>query len=191
MPLMQILIPFLIFLARVSDVTIGTIRIIVVSRGVRLLAAFLGFFEVMIWPIAIRQIMQNLDNVFNYIAYAAGFATGNYVGVSVERKLTVGNLMVRVAVKEDASDIIASLRSAGYGVTTVDAQGVKGSIKIVFTVIKKKNLDKVLAIVKKYTPQAFYTVEDVRFVTEQHLFPVKDSTKNLFWHLNAIFQKRK
>ena len=191
MLLTQILIPLLIFLARVADVTIGTVRIIAVSRGVRLLAAFLGFFEVIIWLIALRQIMQNLDNVLNYIAYAAGFATGNYVGVSVERRLTLGNLMVRVAVKGDAAKLIESLSASGYGVTTVDAQGAKGFIKIVFTVIKNKNLKKVLAIVKKHNPQAFYTIEDVRFVTEQHLFPIKDSTRNLFRYLSAFFQKRK
>ncbi len=85
-----LVLPAAIFLARICDVTIGTLRIIFVSKGNKLIAPVLGFFEVLIWIIAITRIIENLNNPFCYVAYAAGFATGNYIGLRVEEKLAVG-----------------------------------------------------------------------------------------------------
>ena len=98
-----IIIPLLIFVARIFDVTLGTIRIILVSRGVKIPAALLGFFEVLIWLIAIGRVMQNLNNVSNYIAYAGGFAMGNFVGIYIENKLAMGLLSIRVVTAKDAA----------------------------------------------------------------------------------------
>ena len=95
-----VLMPLLIFLARICDVSIGTMRIIFVSKGKRNIAPILGFFEVLIWITAISKIMQNLDNYVNYIAYAAGFATGNFVGMIIEEKLAMGIQMIRVFAHE-------------------------------------------------------------------------------------------
>jgi len=189
--LMQILIPVLIFLARVTDVTIGTIRIISVSRGTRVLAAIFGFFEILIWLLAISQIMHNLNNIVNYIAYAAGFAVGNFVGISIERRLFAGNLMIRVAAKKDAVALIASLTSHGYGVTSVDAQGVTGPVKIIFTVVDRKDIDNVLRIIREYNPNAFYTIEDVRFAAEHRPSSIGPSHTSFLRRFNVSFQKRK
>jgi uncharacterized protein YebE (UPF0316 family) len=91
-----LILPLLIFFARICDVSIGTMRIIFVSKGKKNIAPLLGFFEVLIWIIVISKIMQNLNNYVNYVAYAAGFATGNLVGMIIEEKLAVGVQMIRV-----------------------------------------------------------------------------------------------
>jgi uncharacterized protein YebE (UPF0316 family) len=124
--------PVFIFLARICDVTIGTMRIIFVSRGMKMVAPVLGFFEVFIWIIAVGQIFQNLTNPLNYFAYAAGFATGNFVGMLVEERLAMGLALIRIITQRDATNLIDYLRTAGYGVTVIDAQGKMGPGKVLF-----------------------------------------------------------
>jgi len=152
----------LIFLARIADVSIGTMRIIFLSRGMRLLAPLCGFFEVLIWLLAISQIMQNLTSWQNYLAYALGYATGNYVGLIIEDKLAMGLLSLWVVTREDAADMLDRLQYAGFGLTRVAARGVQGDVRIAILVIRRKNLDNVLAIVRETHPEAFITVNDVR-----------------------------
>ncbi|MGE5606610.1 MAG: DUF2179 domain-containing protein [Bacteroidota bacterium] len=173
-----VVLPGLIFLARICDVTIGTIRIIFVSKGRKLWASFFGFFEVLIWLVAIGQIMQNLNNVFCYIAYAAGFASGNYIGITIEEKLAMGVLIVRIFTTNEGTKLIDSLRASGFGVTSVDAQGGSGRVKIVYTVIKRKCLTEVVEIIKEFNPKAFYSVEELRSVNAG-VFPVKNGAHRL------------
>ena len=109
------LIPLLIFLARVVDVAIGTLRIIFVSKGMKYLAPILGFFEVFIWLVAIGQIMQNLTNWVNYVAYSAGFATGNFIGMFIESKLAMGLVSLRIITERDAKPLIEDLRRENFG----------------------------------------------------------------------------
>ncbi len=103
------ILPLLIFLARVCDVTIGTVRIMLLSKGRRLLAPMLGFVEVLIWLLAIRQIFNHLENVACYLAFAGGFAMGNYVGMCIEQKLAIGLDAVRIITKKDSQDLIVHL----------------------------------------------------------------------------------
>lgn len=173
-----VVLPGLIFLARICDVTIGTLRIIFVSKGQKLWASFFGFFEVLIWLVAIGQIMQNLNNVFCYIAYAAGFALGNYIGISIEEKLAMGVLIVRVFTTNEGEKLIASLRASGFGVTNVDAQGGSGKVNIVYTVIKRSCLPEVVGIIKEFNPKSFYSVEEVRSVNAG-VFPIKNGLRRL------------
>ncbi len=161
-----VILPILIFASRIIDVTLGTIRIIFVSRGKKCLAPILGFFEVIIWIMAISQIMQNLNNFACYVAYAAGFATGTYVGIIIEEKLAIGMLVVRVIVVEDEHQLKQSLYKAGFGVTVVDAQGANGDVKIIYTVIKRKDLNEVMEIVTNCNSKAFYSIEDARKVRQ-------------------------
>ena len=105
-----ILLPLLIFFARVCDVSLGTIRIIFVSKGIKYLAPIVGFFEILIWLLALGQIMQNLNNVFYYIFYAGGFATGNYVGILLEEKLSIGTVGIRIITKREAEKLIEVLK---------------------------------------------------------------------------------
>lgn len=165
-----VVLPLLIFFARILDVTLGTIRIVFVSRGKKFLAPIFGFFEVLIWLLAIGQIMKNLTNVFCYLAYAGGFATGNFVGLYLEEKLAMGMLVLRLITNRDASQLVDFLRKEGYGVTSVDAQGISGKVNIVFMIIKRGDLAKVVRTIHEFHPRAFYSVEDVRHV-RRGVFP--------------------
>lgn len=161
-----VVLPLLIFVARILDVTFGTLRIIFVARGLRFLSAFVGFFEVLIWILAIGQVMQNLTNWVNYVAYSLGFSAGNWVGVSLEKKIAIGNLIVRIITRREADDLVNFLRRSGYGVTSVEARGETGPVKLIFTIVRRKKLPEVLEIIQRFNPNAFYTIEDVRFVNE-------------------------
>jgi uncharacterized protein YebE (UPF0316 family) len=160
-----VILPILIFLSRIVDVSIGTMRIIYVSRGMKQLATIFGFFEVLIWLIAITQVMQNLTNFVMYLTYAAGFAVGNYIGIFIENKFAVGYVIVRVITQKDANELVTHLRGKGYGVTTVDADGLTGQVTLVFTVVKRKDLHEVVSAIKQFNPSAFYSVEDVKTVS--------------------------
>jgi len=186
-----ILLPVLIFLARVFDVSFGTIRIIFISRGRKYLAPVIGFFEILIWLVAIGKVMQNLSNVFCYVAYAGGFAAGNFMGMWIEEKLAMGTLIVQIVTKQDASALIESLRASGYGVTAVPAQGTTGKVHIVYSVIKRSALKDVVAIIKKFNPKAFYSIEDVKFASEA-IFPlIKTGNSRSIYELLKLRRKGK
>lgn len=161
-----VILPILIFLARVCDVSLGTIRIIFVSKGIKYLAPIVGFFEILIWLMAISQIMQNLTNIYYYIFYAGGFAIGNFVGILIDEKLSIGTVSVRIITRTDASKLIEGLKNKKYGVTSVDAKGPKGKVKLIFTIVNRQNIQNVIEMVKKYNPKAFYSIEDIRYVSE-------------------------
>ncbi len=158
------LLPLLIFFSRIVDVTLDTLRIVFISRGNKVIAPILGFFEILIWLIAITRIMENLDNVTTYFAYAAGFAVGNYVGLRVEEKLAMGMQIIRIITGRNSSELIASLRQKGFGVTAVDAEGKDGPVHVIFLITKRQLAKEVISIVNKYNPKAFYSIEDVRSV---------------------------
>jgi uncharacterized protein YebE (UPF0316 family) len=186
-----LIIPLLIFVARVLDVTLGTIRVIFVSKGLKYLAPVVGFFEIIIWLMAIGQIMNNLNNPACYIAYASGFAMGNYVGIMIAEKLSLGVALLRVITQKDATELIQSLSSKKYGVTSVDGQGVHGKVSIIFTIVPRKEIQKVVDIIKKFNPKAFYTVEDIGFV-EEGIFPLRKNWRNeTFEFLFRPFRKGK
>jgi uncharacterized protein YebE (UPF0316 family) len=184
------LIPVLIFFARVIDVTIGTIRIIFVSRGMKYLAPLFGFFEVLIWLIAIGQIMQNLTNWVNYLSYSAGFATGNFVGIYLENKLAMGMLSLRVITTEDASNLIRDLQEKNYGITSVAARGVMGNVRILITIIKRKRLEEIIQMIRTHNPLAFISIEDVRSVSGG-VFPVEENRFETQLKLFKPFRKGK
>ncbi|MCK9275296.1 MAG: DUF2179 domain-containing protein [Syntrophales bacterium] len=163
-------VPVLIFLARIIDVSLGTIRIIYISRGMKLLAPLFGFFEILIWLIAIGQIMQNVTNLVYYLAYAIGFASGNFVGILIEERLAVGKVVLRIITQKDASALIIELRSRGYGVTVADAWGATGAVKLIFTIVGRKELKKIICLLEQFNPKAFFSVEDVRLAREG-IFP--------------------
>ena len=186
-----VILPILIFFARICDVTIGTIRIMFVSRGNKLIAPLLGFFEVLIWLIAIGQIMKNLNNIFCYVAYAGGFAMGNFIGIRVEEKLAVGRLVIRVITAKDAHILIDKLRERGFGVTNVDAEGSKGKVNIIFMIINRSHLQEVIEIIHKHNPNAFYSIEDTRFV-KKGIFPHRESLiKKKFLKLPQFYKRIK
>lgn len=161
-----IILPAIIFIARLIDVSLGTIRIIFVSRSMRMWAPVIGFFESLIWLFAISQIVLNLNNFMSYLAFAGGFAAGNFLGIYLENKLAVGLLSIRAVTTADATDLINYLREQKFGVTSVSALGVSGQVRLIISVIKRKDLDEYISIVKRYNPKAFISIEDVRSVQE-------------------------
>ena len=166
-PTFQIwLLPFLIFFARIVDVSVDTLRIIYLSRDRTVLAPLLGFFEVLVWLLAVSQIIQNLTSPILYIAYASGYATGNYVGMLIERRLAFGNVILRIITKRDASNLIQYLLDNQYKITHLEAKGNDGNVSLIFMILKRKMLKGMLKIVDQYHPQAFYSIEDVRLVHE-------------------------
>jgi uncharacterized protein YebE (UPF0316 family) len=167
-----VLLPLLIFIARVADVSLGTVRVIFIARGMKYLAPIVGFFEILIWLLAIGQIMQNLSSPLCYIAYASGFAMGNYVGIWIAEKLSLGVVLIRVITNKDALELLEYLRSADYGVTSVDAHGSEGKVQVVFTIVPRREVAGVVNLIKQFNPKAFYTIEEVGFV-EEGIFPTR------------------
>ncbi|HOS83991.1 MAG TPA: DUF2179 domain-containing protein [Bacteroidales bacterium] len=161
-----VVIPLLIFVARICDQSIGTLRIIFISKGYKYLAPLIGFFEVLIWVLAITKVMANLDNWVCYVAYAGGFATGNYVGMLFEQRLALGYEMIRVITKVDASNLIQAIRNMGYTATVVEAQGAEGKVGVIYIIINRKCIDKIVNVIQIHNPNALYTIEDIRFVNK-------------------------
>jgi uncharacterized protein YebE (UPF0316 family) len=159
-------LPFLVFFARILDVTLGTLRINFISKGKRLLPPLLGFVEVFIWIVVISRLVNNLSNLVGYLAYAAGFATGTYVGMLIERRMAIGTLIVRAIVSGETDDLVCGLREAGYGVTFFDAHGATGPVKVLYTVINRNELGDITRLLLADHPHVFYTVEEARTASE-------------------------
>jgi uncharacterized protein YebE (UPF0316 family) len=145
-------------------------RIIFLSRGKRYLAPILGFFEVFIWIVAVSQLVRNLSTFGGFLAYAAGFAAGNFLGMAIEDRLALGTLSVRIITVKEADKLVERLHEEGYGVTSIDAQGATGRVKVIYSIIKRKDFNNVFDIIKSLNPRAFISVEEVRSAKEG-IFP--------------------
>ncbi|PKN98025.1 MAG: hypothetical protein CVU42_13970 [Chloroflexi bacterium HGW-Chloroflexi-4] len=174
-------LPIIIFISRICDVTIGTIRIIFISRGLRKYAPILGFFEVLIWIVVIGQLVQNLHSPTAYIFYAAGFACGNFFGMWIEDRLAFGTSIIRVMVSENGNELARNIHDAGFGVTRVDAHGATSDVLIIYTVVKRSDANKVLSIIHNIAPNAFITVDEVRSIEKGFFPPGVDPIRNLFY----------
>ena len=159
-----LVLPALIFFMRICDMTLDTLRVIFMTKGFRRLAPIIGFFEILIWIIAITRIMKNVNNWICYVAYAGGFATGNYVGMWLDEKLAIGRELIRVFTRVDATKLATTLRADGYGVTTVKAGGMQGEVGILYIVANRKNQKHVIQVVQQHNPKAFVTVQSVHYV---------------------------
>jgi len=168
-----LVLPVLIILARISDVTVGTLRIVMVSKGQKRIAPLLGFFEVIIWLITMSKIIQNIDNWVAYVAYGVGFAAGNYIGLIIEEKLAVGIVQLQIITRTNADNLIAKLRAKGYGITSHDAYGANEKVAVIYSIIKRGDINEVIEIIRTYNPNAFYSIEEVKFVNKGVQSPVK------------------
>ncbi len=157
-----VVLPLIIYLARMTDVTLGTLRIVMISKGKRKIVPVIGFFEVLLWLIAIGQIMQNLSNVMCYFAWAAGYATGTFLGLTLEEKLAIGTQVIRLITNKNCDEFLEELKIDKHGFTVVDAQGAKGPVKIIFIVVERKNVKTLSEKIQRLLPNSFYSVEDIR-----------------------------
>jgi len=184
-----VILPLFIFLARLSDVTLGTLRIVFVSRGRKKIAPLLGFVEVLIWLAAIGQVMQNLNNFVCYIAWAGGFAMGNLAGIILEERIALGLLVVRIITAGHPGELSRKLHDQGFGVTRVDAHGINGRVDLIFTIIRRKDFPHLEMTIRNTDPDAFYSVEDVRSASDMVYSPTQPKgTGSLF---AGIFPIRK
>jgi uncharacterized protein YebE (UPF0316 family) len=174
-------LPLLIFVARIFDVTLQTLRIIMLSSGKKNLAPILGFFEVLVWVVVISQLVRNLATVAGYLAYAAGFATGTLVGIWLEKKLSIGMLLIRIITVRDATPLITRLRASGYGVTEVEAHGATGLASLIYTVIRRKDLQPVMDLVKQTDPGLFVSVETITSASQGTFPPIRSHPFGQGW----------
>ncbi len=172
-----ILMPILIFLARVADVTLGTLRIVFVSKGFKILAPILGFFEILIWLIAMSKIFQNLDIWLYYIAYAGGFALGNYVGLIIEEHIAIGFVSLKIITSTSGDALAKKLINEGYGITIHEALGARGVVNIIYCVLKRSDYKKVTNLILEYNPNAFFTIEDIKH-TNSGVYPLDSAMKS-------------
>lgn len=169
------LLPIIIFFGRICDVTLGTLRIIFVSKGEKKKAPIVGFFEVFIWVVIISQIFSNANDIIAYLAYAAGYATGNYVGILVENKIAFGFQLFRIYTKKNGAELTKRLNACGFGSTFVRGAGAVSEVDIVETVISRKVEKKVIEIINEFDPDAFFLVEDIRS-KQKGIFAMASST---------------
>lgn len=170
-----VVLPILICSARILDQSIGTLRLIFLSKGMKKITPFLAFFESLIWLIAVSQILKHMDNFMTFIAYGLGFALGNYIGILLEEKISIGNAIVRIFPHTDTTDFIEYMKLNNFGYTLMNAEGSKGPLKIIFSIVKRKHLSEFLNKTNEILPDSFYTVEDVKSV-KQGIFKNSDQS---------------
>lgn len=159
-----VLLPLLICLARITDQSIGTLRLILVAKGYRKVAPFLAFFESLVWLLAVSQILKHLDNWVTFVAYGLGYAIGNYVGIVLEERLSLGNVIVRVFPRTNYGELKNHMNTNNIGYSIIDAEGRMGELKIIFSIISRKSLQSFIQVIENTCPEAFYSIEEVKSV---------------------------
>lgn len=152
----------IIFGLRVIDVSLATMRVLMVMRGRKSLAWTFGFCQALVYLIAFKIIFSDLGNWFNILGYAAGFATGNVVGMLIEERLAIGHTHMRIVSSRWGSAIADKLRSEGYAITEIPARGKDGMVTVLNCSVRRKNVSRVQQIINEIDAEAFITAEDVR-----------------------------
>jgi len=182
-----VVFPLIIFLARMTDVSLGTLRSVLASKGKKKIVPFIGFVEVLIWLFAISSILQNLHSITSYLAWAGGYATGIYLGLVIEEKLAIGNQVMRIITNQDCEKLIETIKQANFGITVLDGHGARGPVKLIFIVLKRKEVENIINLLNLYNPNAFYSVEDIK-EANQIRYSTMYQRNNLF---NKVFPVRK
>lgn len=178
----SVLGPLVIFAARIVDVSLDTLRVLFAFRGRRIISGVLGFFQAVVFIVAVGSAIKHLDSVGHVIGYALGFSVGTIVGITIERALAYGLATVRVVSRHGGVEIAEALRERGYGVTEFGGFGKEGRVEFLHSVVHRSHLDEVLRVVDSHDPDAFVTVEEPqvlrggRFATNEWLVP-KDMLK--------------
>jgi uncharacterized protein YebE (UPF0316 family) len=157
-----VVLPFVIFLLRVTDMSLDTLRVLFVIRGQKPQAWVLGFFQSALWVVAVTSVLSNLDNLWNVVAYAGGFATGNVVGMTIEGRLAIGFGQMSIISSRFGSAIAEAIRKDGYAATEMPGRGKDGAVSVITSSIRRRDIDAVRKNVYKIDPEAFITVEDIR-----------------------------
>ena len=163
----------LIFCLRLVDVSLGTVRMIMINRGRRKIAPLLGFVEVTIWMIAISQVITNLDNIFNILGYSGGFAAGTLVGMWIEDKLALGHVEISIFSTTQGRKIVRKLRQADYGVTELTGYGRSGIVNLITTIVPRRDVKNIFQLVNQTDPKSFIAVDDMKDVKRGYMHVVK------------------
>jgi len=152
----------LIFFLRVCDMSLDTLRLLFVMRGKKKIAWMLGFFQSVIFVLAIGKVLTQVNNPLNIIGYAAGFATGNVVGMIIEERIAIGHILVNIISPRRGAAIVTHLRQNGYAVTEIAGRGKDGMVSMINCSVLRKQVEAIHALVNEIDPDAFITAEDVR-----------------------------
>jgi len=162
-----------IFGARIMDVSLATIRMLMVVQGRRKYAAIIGFFEVIIYIVALGKVVNGLSNPGNLLAYALGFASGNYIGSYIEEKIALGNLTAQVILNDNDQSIVDELRENGFGVTVIEGQGKEGPKNLLTIMLKRKDLSKLHNLLAAHDKGVFITVSTTKLISGGYLSKIK------------------
>jgi uncharacterized protein YebE (UPF0316 family) len=165
--------PLFVFALRATDVSMATVRMLLIVRGRRLLAPLIGFFEILIWVAAIGIVVQHLTSLLHVIGYAAGFAVDNYLGVRLEERLALGLATVRTVVREGGAELAGTMREAGLGVTEMIGRGKDGTVEVLYSVIPRREVPRCLNLIDVGAPDSFVVVDEPRLVRRGWQFPQK------------------
>jgi uncharacterized protein YebE (UPF0316 family) len=157
----------LIFLARIIDVTLGTVRTINIVHGRTRTAFFLGFLEVSVWLVVISTVVSKVMAApILGIFYAFGFSTGNVLGIRLERRIGAGHTVLRVVSPRNGKTMAADIREAGYPVTTFQGEGMSGPVTELYVVCRRRDVDELVQIARNIEPDAFYITEQAGSVSK-------------------------
>ncbi len=158
-----------IFVLRVVGISISTLRVLVMMRGKRVAAFVAGFFEVLTYVIAIAEVVNNLDNIWNVLGYCLGFSVGTVVGMILDERTASGFINVRIISRYKAQNIVEEIHEAGYGATVGWGHGRGGTVGMIVAVVVRKEADHICAIAENVDPNAFITIEDTRSIRRGYI----------------------
>lgn len=156
--------PLVIFCLRIVDVSLATLRMLLAVRGIKFVVPIIGFFEVLIWVLAVGTVIRHLDSVYHLIGYAAGFSTGSLVGIMIEERMALGMATIRVVSRYGGVELAEALRERGFGVTEFAGQGREGKVEVVDAVIRRRDLPAALKEIDFWDPEAFVTVQEPKAI---------------------------
>jgi uncharacterized protein YebE (UPF0316 family) len=159
----------MILILRIVGVTLATVRTLIMMRGSKVLSASIGFFEVLVYALAIGQVVNNLSNVWNLLGYSLGFALGTLVGMWMEERLALGYATVRIISKDKGQAIANAVRGAGYGATVAWGQGQDGLVDMVTVTVRRREIKTVYTLADELDSSAFVTAEDARSIRRGYM----------------------
>ncbi len=165
--------PLVVFFLRVTDVSMATLRMLLIMRNRRLLAPVIGFFEILIWVTAIGIVVQHLQSPLHVVGYAGGFAAGSFLGLLLEERLALGLATVRTVVRSGGGELSAELRDAGFGVTEMVGRGREGDVEVLYSVLPRRRVGQALELIDRGAPDSFVVVDEPRRVQRGWLYPMK------------------
>ena len=157
------MVPLLIFIARIAEAALETVRTIYISRGHANLAAYVGIVKTGIWLLSTGLVLTNLTDYWNIVAYLAGYGLGTMLGMEIENRISIGYVIVRLITPADPQPLITELSTLGYGMTRIEGSGsFSPTVNIIFMIVPRTELSRLLGFIAKEYPDLLYTIEDVR-----------------------------